>query len=166
MRLPAMLLPILFVACDSELQSPSPEVTITPEQHVTIMRDAEQGFIDLVVARPSSAGPAELCYSLRLDNADQLVYALATPICTSVFGNSEGTLQYILACDASTAENILSLWIHPPAGSAEGQSDFVNPCPAPAEGTPDKWTGGCVERVACLENQDTLFQFSIDAHSR
>lgn len=162
MRTPMMLLPIVFVACDSGPQAPPREVTITPEQNITIMRDAEQGFIDLVVPRPSSAGSAELCYSLRLDNADQVVYALATPICTSVFGNGEGTLQYILACDASTAENTLSLWIHPP----EGQSDFVNPCPAPSEGKPDTWTGGCVERIACLENQDTFFQFSIDAHSR
>lgn len=166
MRAPMMSLPFLLLACDSGVQSPSRDVTITPEQNITIMRDAEQGFIDLVVARPSSAGSAELCYSLRLDNADQLVYALATPICTSVFGDEAGTLHYVLACDASTTENTLSLWIHPPSGSAAGPTDFVNPCPAPSEGKPDTWTGGCVERVACLENQDTFFQFSIDAHSR
>lgn len=134
----------------------SVDFTFTPERH-------PQGFFDIGVMGPGVEGGAGVCYTLRVVNGVGVHFYSWGPICSTDYGDGPGgDITIILACDAETAENTLTVWVHPP----EGVAGFDNPCPAPDSGAVETWVGGCSKTVRCNKNEDTPVLFDFESEAR
>jgi hypothetical protein len=131
---------------------------------LTLLPEAHQGFIDLAVTSPEGQFAAGLCYTLRLVNGVGVqVFSPSGPICSTDYGDGTGgDITYTMPCDTETAENTLTLWLHPP----EGVVNFDNPCPALDSGTVETWADGCSKTVPCTKNEDTPVSFDFESEAR
>ena len=115
----------------------------------------------------------DACYGLSVYNTtdveafskDTLVWSQPN-LCASQYG-AEGGIRFTGICDASAKENGIRLVLNDvyANGTArdggkplEEGTDYVNPCPAPANDGDDN---GCVLKAACVENQDTKITFNL-----
>jgi hypothetical protein len=73
-------------------------------------------------------------------------------LCSDRFGSGAGgDIAYVGPCDASSAENTVTLWVDGIYGSGGTDiADWRDPCP-----------GGCSLSFDCVENQDTLVEFNL-----
>ncbi len=133
---------------------------------------AQQGFFDIAVDIVPPADVEDLCFALRVVNELGQDIGSEPRLCSSEYGNGRGgDMAFVHVCDATTATNTVTLWVHEPADtlpSDPGQpARWNNPCPAPAlGGDPFEWSGGCVRAAPCSENVDTLVHFDFESSPR
>lgn len=134
---------------------------------VTIMRPSNQGFIELDASFTTPALTTDVCIWLRVDSAKGLITTFNDEVhCASEYGaigNDAASIRLVVPCDADEpADNDVTVWIDDLAFGADAQRTWDNPCPTPADGAVDTWTGGCRQTVRCAENADTGVDMSFD----
>ena len=133
---------------------------------------ARQGFFDIAVDAAPPADVEDLCFAMRVVNElGEGIWSEAR-VCSSEHGNGRGgDVTFVHVCDATTATNTITLWVHEPANTLPGDpgqpARWNNPCPAPTiGGDPFDWSGGCVRAAPCSENMDTLVRFDFESSPR
>jgi len=132
------------VACSADQGS---DVGFEVTYGFTIMRDASQGFIDLVLA-VTEAPLGRYCVGLSLVDPTGALVTSKTGLCSDLYGSGDGSLRYVLPCDASVdGDSILTITLESAVDAAGATRDDLRlPC---GDGT------RCDVAVRCEENTDT-----------
>lgn len=135
------------------------------EFDMTLMRVSQQGFFDVSVLSADAPEDAQgICYALRVTNGEGVEVLSVRSLCSYDYGNGRGgDISYIVPCDAASPENEVTVWVHPLDGATDPSE---SPCPAPASGELETWTGGCSKTYTCVENQDVTVHFDFESGSR
>lgn len=135
------------------------------EFDMTLMRVSQQGFFDVsVMGADAPEGAPGICYALRVTNGEKVEVLSMRSLCSYDYGNGRGgDISYIVPCDAASPENEVTVWVHPLDGATD---PYESPCPAPASGDLETWTGGCSKTYTCVENQDVTVHFDFETGSR
>lgn len=135
------------------------------EFDMTLMRVSQQGFFDVsVLSADAPEGAQGICYALRVTNGEGVEVLSVRSLCSHDYGNGRGgDISYIVPCDAASPENEVTVWVHPLDGATDASE---SPCPAPASGALETWTGGCSKTYTCVENQDVTVHFDFESGSR
>lgn len=135
------------------------------EFDMTLMRVSQQGFFDVsVLSADAPEGAQGICYALRVTNGERVEVLSVRSLCSHDYGNGRGgDITYVVPCDAASPENEVTVWVHPLDGATASSE---SPCPAPASGELETWTGGCSKTYTCVENQDVTVHFDFESRSR
>lgn len=97
MKRTLIIAPFLFAACETD-SAPSDNDT-ADTFNFTVMRPAEQGFIDLAVALVEDPDVARFCIGISVTGPTGVVLWDNADICSDSFGR-DGVITYIGPCDA------------------------------------------------------------------
>jgi hypothetical protein len=127
--------------------------------------------VEVGVAPLTLPGLSKVCYDLRVTNgangSGSVVWKKgslglspsgdADSVCSTQYGSGpNGDITFVGACDASTGQNSVTLWVD---GLYDTGGSFIQP--GGADGWQDPCPGGCTLNVNCLENQDARVEFNL-----
>lgn len=144
-----ILAPFLLAACDSDSTPNSSDTSDTSDTfNETVMRPAEQGFIDLEVSLVEDPSVARFCLGVSVTGPTGALVWEKADICSDTFGH-DGTITYIGTCDADGGgANQLEVTL---AGAYDNAGQVV------ASGALPCGDGRvCTTTIDCVKNQDIV----------